>query len=303
MTVATATRWAALRLTASALALSAAVTATTLAYAGQRWVTPRRVRMTRPVAAAFEEVWFRSADEILLHGLYAHAADGGPTLVLCHGFWQSLAEVYDLGVQLHGLGYNVLMFDFRGCGRSSGRYTTVGQMETWDLTAALQYAKARAGEDAPLGVLGISMGASTAIMTAVRRPEIAALVADSPYASLEEAIDHRVRAFRLRPLMAFCYASVSMGERIAGMNIRALRPVDVVGQISPRPLLIIAGDNDGYLPPDHPRAVYEAAGDPKELWMVPDCGHANARNSCQDEYLQRVDQFFRRYLGAPAASV
>lgn len=64
----------------------------------------------------------------------------------------------------------------------------------------------------------------------------------------------------------------------AGWDYEALpeAPVEVVPRISPIPVLIVHGDRDHYFPLDHPRALYDAANEPKELWLVEGFGHAES---------------------------
>jgi fermentation-respiration switch protein FrsA (DUF1100 family) len=51
-------------------------------------------------------------------------------------------------------------------------------------------------------------------------------------------------------------------------------PADAAALIAPTPLLVVHGDKDEFFPTDHAEQLYEAARDPKELWIVPGFGHA-----------------------------
>src|SRR5260370_36958493 len=53
-------------------------------------------------------------------------------------------------------------------------------------------------------------------------------------------------------------------------------PADAAAKIAPVPLLIVHGDKDGFFPVEHARQLYEAANEPKELWVVPGFGHAES---------------------------
>jgi fermentation-respiration switch protein FrsA (DUF1100 family) len=63
-------------------------------------------------------------------------------------------------------------------------------------------------------------------------------------------------------------------------------PVEVAGRISPIPLLLVHGDRDHYFPVEHPQALYAAAEEPKELWLVEGFGHAE--NAASPELLERI---------------
>jgi hypothetical protein len=66
--------------------------------------------------------------------------------------------------------------------------------------------------------------------------------------------------------------------------------------LSPRPLLLIHGEKDDYLLPDNVERLFQAAGEPKELWLAPGSGHAMARRDHHREYVERVHAFFQRWL-------
>jgi pimeloyl-ACP methyl ester carboxylesterase len=279
------------------LAISSGLAAAVVA-AGYLWVKPPRLVRTEPVPPDIspEEVYFPSRDGLRLHGLYLAGRDGSPALLLCHGYYRSLAETFSLGCELNRLGYHVLLFDFRGCGLSGGHLTTLGYREAADVLGAVDYLRWRRDET-PLGVLGISMGAVAALRAAPDCPAIAAIVADSAYADLEDTIRHKTREIlRLPFLVRLGWVSIRIGERLSGGDLAAVRAVDAVARLAPRPLLFIHGERDDYLPPDNAQRLFQAAGESKELWLAPGSGHAMARLDHSREYVERVHAFFQRWL-------
>jgi fermentation-respiration switch protein FrsA (DUF1100 family) len=63
-------------------------------------------------------------------------------------------------------------------------------------------------------------------------------------------------------------------------------PVEVAGRISPIPLLVVHGDRDHYFPVEHPEAIFAAAREPKELWLLE--GFAHAESGATPELLDRI---------------
>jgi dipeptidyl aminopeptidase/acylaminoacyl peptidase len=272
--------------------------AASVAAAGYLWVKPPRLLLTEPAPPGIhaEEVYFSSRDGLRLHGLYLAGQAGSPVLLLCHGYYRSLAEPFSLGCELNRLGYHVFLFDFRGCGRSGGRFTTLGYREVADVLGAVDYLHERLGQR-PLGVLGISMGAVAALRAAPNCPMIAAIVADSAYADLKDTIRHKTaETLRLPFLVGLGWASIRVGEWLSGGNLAAVRAVDAAARFAPRPLLLIHGERDDYLPPDNAQRLFQAAGEPKELWLAPGSGHAMARLDHGREYVERVHAFFQCWL-------
>ncbi len=268
----------------------------TLLWVGWRLVTPRREPAPDLGDVEWEQVRFHSLDGTRLHGLWIPGREDSPTVVLCHGYYKSLAEPLGVGLELNRAGYNIFAFDFRASGKSGGRFTTIGHKEAWDVEAAVRVALERYGRG-PAGVLGISMGASAAIIAAAQEEQIAALVADSPYAHLEGVMRKKIPEFApARWMVPFGWVSVAIGEALAGGRLRRVRPVDYVGRIAPRPVLFIWGERDSYIPDEQPQELYDAAGEPKEMWLAPGSDHAVARQDHPEEYLRRALTFFDRYL-------
>jgi dienelactone hydrolase len=98
------------------------------------------------------------------------------------------------------------------------------------------------------------------------------------------AVEHRVGRFVTRRWLK---------TRIhpAGWKPVPVPPAEAAAQISPVPLLIVHGDIDHYFPPEHARQLYLAAGEPKELWLIPGMGHAEA--ACGQELTDRIGRWVR----------
>jgi pimeloyl-ACP methyl ester carboxylesterase len=272
----------------------------TVLFTARRWVTPVRDRtLPDPPNIDPEEVEFRSRDGTRLFGVFMRGREGYPGVVFCHGYYRSLAEPYEIGVCMRQEGYNVLLFDFRGCGHSDGRLTTLGYKEAWDVLAATRFLRAHL-QNRRVGVLGISMGAAAAILAAAESSDIAALVLDSPYAHLRGVVRKKIPDFApLRWLVPLGWLSVIVGHAISGGRMNRARPVDHVAKIAPRPLLFIWGERDSYIPEGQPEELFNAAGEPKERWIAPGSGHAQARIDHRAEYVRRVERFFDRHLRGP----
>ncbi len=85
-------------------------------------------------------------------------------------------------------------------------------------------------------------------------------------------------------------------ERIAGFPASIVAPAEAVPRLSPRPLLIIHGEEDTHTPLLHARALYAAAAEPRDLWLVPNAGHVRCHDAATEEYERRVGTFFRAAL-------
>ena len=145
------------------------------------------------------------------------------------------------------------------------------------------------------------MGASVAILGAARRPDIRAVVADSPFATHEDIVTHAIERVTRLPGRQVARLADTFLQWRAGYRHRDVRPVAEVAAIAPRPLLIIHGSADRTIPVEHAYRLYAAAGTPKELWIGEGADHCGTYFLDRPAYCARVAAFFERALGAAEA--
>jgi fermentation-respiration switch protein FrsA (DUF1100 family) len=299
--------------TAATLGVSGAATAAISMAAGllvYQYVRPRGQWGTdEPPEGLAEEVSFPSAsDGIRLSGWYLRAADATPetprpVVVLCHGIWTGRRECLPLALRFNAAGYNVLTFDFRAHGLSDGRFTTVGHRETNDVLGAIEYVRSRADVDRErVGVVGFSMGAAAAIQAAAHNDDIAAVVADSAYATFLDAAKYSFRVVTRVPQFPIAPMAMRWAKWMVNVDTGKMRPIDLIGRISPRPLLIAHGEQDEIVPVRHAHSLFKAAGEPKELWIDPQAHHVGARDMDTDGYFARIETFFNAAFSAVGSS-
>lgn len=269
------------------------------AVMGHTITRPQRIKVAEvaDLGQSIEAIAFRTSDGLTLDGWYLPAAQPRDAIIICHGFSMNRNELLELARGLREHGHAVLLFDFRAHGTSEGRRSTIGYQEADDIGAALGFLRGRpelAG--LRIGVAGISMGAAAALLAAARQPDLAAVVADSSFASLHAIAANGLRVIYRLPPFPLAPLVVRFGEFFSRTRIRLNRPIDAVPAVAPRPLLLIHCAGDELIPAADARALYAAAGEPKELWLVPGLGHAYAFLHDPAEYLRRLDAFFRRTL-------
>jgi fermentation-respiration switch protein FrsA (DUF1100 family) len=84
----------------------------------------------------------------------------------------------------------------------------------------------------------------------------------------------------------------AINRRRYGYGYGSVEPIRSIRSISPRPLLLVHGDRDLTIPAEHSRRLFEAAGEPKELWIIPEVGHCGGYFAGRPEYVSRVASFF-----------
>jgi pimeloyl-ACP methyl ester carboxylesterase len=224
----------------------------------------------------------RTIDGERLEALHVPGPDPARSLavVVAHGFTLSTQRE---GVQTvlsafsHHAG--VLGFDFRGHGGSSG-HSTVGHREVLDLDAAVEQARRMGYRD--VVTCGWSMGGSVVLRHAALHGGVDAVISVSALSRwfYKDTKPMRRVHWAIETRLGRLVARRAMRTRISpsGWDLDALpeSPVEVAPRISPVPVLFVHGDRDHYFPVDHPQALYDAANEPKELWIVEGFGHAES---------------------------
>ncbi|HEX5691276.1 MAG TPA: alpha/beta hydrolase, partial [Roseiflexaceae bacterium] len=144
---------------------------------------------------------------------------------------------------------------------------------------------------------GYSMGASIALLLAARDAAVRAVVADSPFTGIAEVVAHNATRHRLPARLVVPMADALTGWRY-GYRFGAVRPIEAVATISPRPLLLIHGSSDTLIPASHAHELFAAAREPKELWMVEGAEHCGGYFMDRAVYVGRIARFFEQYLGS-----
>ncbi len=244
-------------------------------------------RLTQPVVTATTLV---TEDGVPIDAIHLPGT-GDLAIVVAHGFtlsWQR-PNVWRIANQFNQAA-GVFSFDFRGHGRSGG-LSTLGDREIADLDVVVRWAHELGYKR--VAAVGFSMGASIVLRQAGLVGGLDAAVSVSgpghwyyrgtePMRRVHFAVEHRLGRFVTRRWLK---------TRVSpeGWKLIPVSPAEAAAKISPVPLLIVHGDKDHYFPPEHARQLYMAAGEPKELWLVPGMGHAES--ACGQELVDRVGRW------------
>jgi pimeloyl-ACP methyl ester carboxylesterase len=191
-----------------------------------------------------------------------------------------------------------LLFDFAGHGDSDDSFVTYGSREREDVTAVVEYLRRRGDVDMRrLGIMGYSLGAITATLTMAAQTELRCLVIESGFADVQRDLIKLFSRFTGLPGFPLADLVVFWGEKITGVRLSQIRPAQVIHQISPRAVFIIADRLDQVADEPHDgEALYAAAREPKRFWLVEDAGHVYAFVERPDEWIERVGAFLDEFL-------
>lgn len=224
-------------------------------------ITPDRIGID------YNDVWLQTSDGVRLHAWHLRAEEPAHgTVLFFHGNAQNnsahLAAVYWLPAE----GFHVFMLDPRGFGHSEGRPTLDGVHI--DAAEALRHIADTACNE--IIVFGQSLGGAMAVYT-VAGTELGhclrGVVTEGVYAGYR-----RIAREKLGEL----WLTWPLQYPLSWLFSDRYSPEPRIGDISPLPLLLMHGDADAIIPPHHGERLYEAAQDPRELWLVPGADHIQA---------------------------
>lgn len=264
------------------------------------WIYPTRTLPDKSPGGPYENVELKLLDGLRFAAWFI-PPEGGipegkkvPAMILVHGLTANRAAMLDRAEILTRHGYAVLAFDLRAHGESDGDRTTLGYSEVNETKAAFDYLLTRPEVDPQrIGILGHSLGAVITIRTAAQIPEIALVVSESGFISVQE------NAGEIIPVLTGQAAAPLVGwfvDRHSGVPVSEVNSLIDVPKIAPRPILLIHGEADSIVSVNNSRRLFEAAGEPKELFTIPGGGHADFIQADPTGYEERLIAFLEAHL-------
>lgn len=250
--------------------------------------------MKKTNAMEKEEVWITAFDGLKLYGKYFEYAPGAPLEIMFHGYRGSAERDLCGGVhRCFDLARNVLIVDQRASGHSGGNVITFGIHEHRDALSWLDYAVNRFGPRQKIILTGISMGASTVLLTAqYDLPEnVVCILGDCGFTSARAIIKKVIRDMKLPADLA--YPFVRLGARLFGRfdpdEFSALEAV----KKAKVPIIFIHGGADGFVPCYMSEDMYRACASKKRLVLVPEADHGAAFLRGREQYFRELHEFNR----------
>ena len=250
----------------------------------------------------FQEAAIQAVDGLRLWAAVAPGREGCHRWAVCmHGYHDTYESMGAIARHYHELGWNVLLPDQRGHGRSEGDYVGWGYDERLDVLSWVNWI-VRKDPEAEILLHGVSMGGATVLMATggVLPRQVKAAVSDCSYTSIEAEIRHLVTGAKaelpVRLPFGLLFSRLrKTALRRAGFDLRLASPVEAVGR-SKTPTLFIHGVDDDFVPSSMMGTLYQAARCPKSFLWVPGAGHAACVGVNEELYWTSVSTFLRDYF-------
>lgn len=241
-----------------------------------------------------------TSDGIRLAGWYVPAANGAgpsaPTVLLVHGWKANKTGMLPFAAGLHD-DYNLVLFDLRNSGQSSGDMTSMGLWEQRDVIRMLDWVAAMK-RPSWIGVVGNSMGAATVLAVAAGDQRVNAVILDSAHADVVTSFGNAMEEDFSYPGGPAAWVLAQGVSAQVGGDITTTDPVRHIGQLGDRPVLLTAGANDQVDTPTEAternvRAALDA-GVPVEVTYCQGARHGKVIEKCPDSWASWAHAFFDR---------
>ncbi|MGL5807136.1 MAG: alpha/beta hydrolase [Xenococcaceae cyanobacterium] len=242
---------------------------------------------TKPedLGLTYQEVWLSANDKSKPEKIHSWWIQGdrsdSPTLLYLHGNGANIGANVKRAQRFVELGFSVLLFDYRGYGRSEGNFPTEKQLYR-DAEIAWNYlVEEKKIHPKNIFLYGHSLGGAIAIELALRQPNLAGLIVEGSFTSIRKMAN-------LYPLY-----------RIFPLDLIITQKFDSIAKVSRvrSPILFIHGSDDSIVPAKMSQALFEATKISKKmLLIIPEADHNNVALLGGDRYLQAVKDFYRLVL-------
>jgi pimeloyl-ACP methyl ester carboxylesterase len=217
-------------------------------------------------------------------------------IVLAHGFFNNKdAYLFKKIAEMFSKEYDVISFDFRGHGKSEGKYTWTFKEEE-DLRAIILYAKEKGYKK--IGVIGFSLGAAVTLIEASKNSAIDSIIAVSTPYDFRKMDFHFWEKEMLNDLkLNLGFKGKGKGIRPGNLFLKKTRPIDVINKLAPKPVLFIHGEKDWLIKPYHSQKLFEMTKEPKKIYIVKEAGHAEKIfDDHKEEFEQACKDWFNETL-------
>lgn len=245
---------------------------------------------------SFTQIKLTASDGIKLDGWFipSQRIQSESTVIIAPDYGMTKAYFLSYAMIISGNGHNVLLFDHRGQGNSEGHTHSFGQLESNDVSGAVNYLKNNHPEESRyIFALGISHGAQAVVTAAAHDQRIRAVVLDSAIIYPDSFTDGITRWLNW-PINKYIKTSTTFfASAILRCNLfNNTNLYSNIAKISPRPVLIFHGAMDNVSNSEQAKKLYAQAHYPKKLCVVPGAGHTQVLLYMRNQYMEEITDVF-----------
>ncbi len=216
--------------------------------------------------------------------------------IVVHGYYGYGEQMCEIAKKFYEDGFNVLLPDCRGHGKSGGIYIGMGWHDRLDILAWIKKI-IRNFDDCEIVLYGLSMGGATVLMTSgeVLPKNVKCIIEDCGYTSVSEEFAYQIKCILKYPYFPFVNFGSMACKLIAGYSFREASAIKQVKKCKV-PILFIHGKEDSFVPTRMAYKLFNAANCEKDLLIIPKAGHGVSFNVSKDKYWKELSSFVNRFL-------
>lgn len=247
--------------------------------------------------SGFKDIYIQSNDDLKLHAYdIKNTNETHKYAIICHGYGGQADFMTKSASHFYKMGFNVLLPDARGQGKSEGDYIGMGWHDRLDVVSWIVDIVQK-DPNAEIVLYGVSMGGATVMMVSGENlpSNVKAIVEDCGYTSVWDEFSYQLKEIFNLPEFPVLYFSSAVTKLKAGYTLGEASAIKQVEK-SKTPMMFIHGDSDTFVPSSMFDEVYNAATVPKEKIYVKGAGHGEAESVYGENYWVKVEDFINKYL-------
>lgn len=243
----------------------------------------------------YSDKYIESYDKLQLHS-YVVSQNSNKWAIVVHGYGGSGKLMSDKSKYFYDMGYNVLIPDLRGHGKSEGDYIGMGWKDRLDIISWINFI-IKENPNAEIVLHGTSMGAATVLMTSGENlpSNVKAIVADCAYTSAWDEFSYQLETYLKVPSYYILNVTNMVTKLKAGYSLKEASALECVKKATV-PILFIHGDKDKFVPYSMMDKLYDATSSPKEKLTIDGGEHANSDLVSPFLYWLTVEDFLNQYV-------
>ena len=243
----------------------------------------------------YSDKYIESYDKLQLHS-YVVSQNSNKWAIVVHGYGGSGKLMSDKSKYFYDMGYNVLIPDLRGHGKSEGDYIGMGWKDRLDIISWINFI-IKENPNAEIVLHGTSMGAATVLMTSGENlpSNVKAIVADCAYTSAWDEFSYQLETYLKVPSSYILNVTNMVTKLKAGYSLKEASALECVKKATV-PILFIHGDKDKFVPYSMMDKLYDATNSPKEKLTIEGGEHANSDLVSPFIYWLTVEDFLNQYV-------
>ena len=243
----------------------------------------------------YSDKYIESYDKLQLHS-YVVSQNSNKWAIVVHGYGGSGKLMSDKSKYFYDMGYNVLIPDLRGHGKSEGDYIGMGWKDRLDIISWINFI-INENPNAEIVLHGTSMGAATVLMTSGENlpSNVKAIVADCAYTSAWDEFSYQLETYLKVPSSYILNVTNMVTKLKAGYSLKEASALECVKKATV-PILYIHGDKDKFVPYSMMDKLYDATNSPKEKLTIEGGEHANSDLVSPFLYWLTVEDFLNQYV-------